>query len=124
MRELTAPVGGVPLYASTKEALADLFEEELVALGVPPHDPASGIPTDLLAVETDQLLAGVSITPAVRTALDAFAAGDFARMVSVPTGTWFVVVGLATAAAGRVRHGGADTCLATLDLRRAAAASL
>ncbi|MET9347723.1 hypothetical protein [Streptomyces termitum] len=124
MRALTDPAGGLPLYTAAREALADLFEDELTALDVPPYDPASRIPTALLAAETGLLLAGTAVAPEVRGALGAFAAGDFAAMVAVSTTGWFVVVGLAAAAAGRVRHGGADAYLAALDLRRTAAAAL
>ncbi|MET8968543.1 hypothetical protein [Streptomyces hydrogenans] len=121
---LTDPVGGLPIYTAAQNALTDLFEDELVALDVPPHDPASRIPTALLVAEIDLLLTGTTILSEVRVALAAFTVGDFAAMVSASATTWFVVVGLATAAAGRVRHGSATTYLTALDLRRTAAAAL
>ncbi|MFI8426045.1 hypothetical protein [Streptomyces sp. NPDC085479] len=126
MRALTDPAGGLSLHTAAQNALTDLFENELVALDVPPHDPASRIPTALLAAETDLLLTGTTAAPEVRTALAAFTVGDFAAMVSgsVSGTTWFVVVGLAAAAAGRVRHGSAAAYLTALDLRRTAAAAL
>ncbi|MFJ5788210.1 hypothetical protein [Streptomyces hydrogenans] len=86
-----------------------------MALGVPPYDPASGIPTGPLLAETDRLLAGAAVAPEVRAALRS-AAGDFAGMAAVPASHWFVVV-------GRVRHGGADAHLAALDFRRTVAAA-
>ncbi|GGY78995.1 hypothetical protein GCM10010363_69920 [Streptomyces omiyaensis] len=124
MRALTDPTGGLPLHTAAQNALTGLFEDELVALDVPPHDPASRIPTARLTAETDLLLTGTTTAPEICDALAAFAVGDFAGMVSVPTTSWFVVVGLAAAAAGRVRHGSADAYLTALERRRTVSAAL
>ncbi|KOV09622.1 hypothetical protein ADK60_40320 [Streptomyces sp. XY431] len=125
-RMLGDPMGGLGLHDLGQAALGEMFEQLLDDLGVRVEDVPGTIPSAALSGQLYRLLEGVELDPQVMLCLIAFCRGDLPGMLDtrgLRSIGWFIVVGLCTAVAGCVHHGGADAYLAVLDERRTAAAA-
>ncbi|MFG3229887.1 hypothetical protein ACGF07_34580 [Kitasatospora sp. NPDC048194] len=127
-RMLQDPMGGLGLHNLGQAVLEEMFEQLMDDLGVRVVEDFPGtVPSAVFSAQLYTLLEGVELNPQVMLCLLAFCRGDLAGMLDtrgLRSIGWFIVVGLCTAVAGSVHHGGRAAYLAVLDDRRTAAAAL